>query len=132
MRQDLSLLRLFGYCTIAALAAAFGLALLFAGASVVFAGQEATAEAAAQSNFSGMITDEHCRAKHERYPGKSASECARLCALNGSKYVLLDGDKVYVLVGKDLTLDKLAGERATVSGSLEGSTITVTSVAAAH
>jgi hypothetical protein len=52
--------------------------------------------------------------------------------LNGAKYVLLDGDKVYTLAGKDLALDKLAGERATVSGTLQGTVINVSSVTAEH
>jgi hypothetical protein len=132
MAYNRSLLRLIGYCVGAAIVAAFGLALLFAGVSVAFAGKEPIAESSNQSTFSGMITDEHCGAKHEKYPGKNAAECAKLCALNGSRYVLLDGDKVYILAGKDLALDKLAGQRATVSGSLNGTTITVTSVAVEH
>jgi hypothetical protein len=133
LKKD-SWLRLVGYCTVAALATAFGLALLFVGASAAFAvGQTAeAAPTAAATTFSGMVTDEHCGAKHERYAGKSASECARLCALNGAKYVLLDGDKVYTLAGKDLALDKLAGERATVSGTLQGTVINVSSVTAEH
>ncbi len=129
-QRNRSWLQLIGYCTIAALGTALGLALLFAGASVAFAsGEPAQASvSSAQSSFTGMVTDEHCGAKHDRYPGKSASECARLCALNGAKYVLLDGDKVYTLAGKDLALDKLAGQRATVLGTLEGTVITVRSV----
>lgn len=125
------MLRLIGYCTLAALAAAFGLALLFAGASVAFAsGDPQASDGGAQTSFSGMVTDDHCGAKHERYAGKTASECARLCALNGAKYVLLDGDKIYFLAGKDLALDRLAGQRAVIHGTLSGTTIAVASVAA--
>ena len=133
-RRNRSWLELIGYCTIAGLVTALGLALLFAGASAAFAsGEPAQASAsAAQASFSGMVTDDHCGARHDRYPGKGASECARLCAVNGAKFVLLDGDKVYTLAGKDLALDKLAGQRATVMGTLEGTVIQVSSATAEH
>ena len=133
-QRNRSWLQLIGYCTIAALGAALGLALLFAGASVAFASGEPPqiSVSGAEASFTGMVTDEHCGAKHDRYPGKSASECARLCAVNGAKYVMLDGEKVYTLAGKDLALDKLAGQRATVVGTLDGTVITVSSVSAEH
>jgi hypothetical protein len=129
-QRNRSWLELIGYCMIAALGTALGLALLFAGASAAFASGEPpqASASAAQTSFTGMVTDERCGARHDRYPGKSASECARLCAVNGAKYVLLDGDTVYTLAGKDLALDKLAGQRATVLGTLEGTVITVRSV----
>lgn len=129
-QRNRSWVELIGYCTISALGTALSLALLFAGASVTFASGEPPQASAsdAQISFTGMVTDEHCGARHDRYPGKSASECARLCALNGAKYVLLDGDKVYTLAGNDLALDKLAGQRATVLGTLDGTVISVRSV----
>lgn len=124
-------LRLIGYCVGVVLATALGLAVVLAGATVTFAAGQ-SAEPLGRTSFSGMVTDERCGAKHERYPGKSASECARMCALNGSKYVLLSGDNVYTLTGKDLALDKLAGLRATITGTLEGTTLNVVSVSAEH
>lgn len=124
-------LRLIGYCVGVVLATALGLAVVLAGATVTFAAGQ-SAEPVGQTSFSGMVTDERCGAKHERYPGKSASECARMCALDGSKYVLLSGDNVYTLTGKDLALDKLAGLRATITGTLEGTTLNVVSVSAEH
>jgi len=133
-QRNRSWLELIGYCTIAALGTALGLALLFAGASVAFASGDPLQVSAsdAQATFTGMVTDERCGAKHDRYPGKGATECARLCAVNGAKYVLLDGDKVYTLTGKDLALDKLAGRRATVVGTLEGTVINISSATAEH
>jgi hypothetical protein len=117
----------------AVLASALALAILFAGATVAFAvAQPETANAATGGTFSGMVTDEKCGAKHDRYPGKNASECAKMCALDGAKYVLVDGDKIYTLAGKDLALDKLAGQRATVTGTLTGTVIKVSSVSAQH
>jgi hypothetical protein len=133
-KRNRTWLQLIGYCTIAVLGTALGLALLFAGGSVAFAAgeQPQASEAAVQTSFTGMVTDEHCGAKHDRYPGKNASECGRLCAINGAKYVLLEGDKVYTLGGKDLALDKLVGQRVTVLGTLGGTVISVSSVTAEH
>ena len=106
-------------------------AIVLAGTTITLAAGQ-SAEPATQTSFSGMVTDEHCGAKHERYPGKNASECAKMCALNGSKYVLLSGDDVYTLTGNDLALDKLAGLRATVTGNLQGTNLNVISVSAEH
>jgi hypothetical protein len=53
---------------------------------------------------------------------------------HGSKYALIAGDKVYTLDTADKTalstLDQQAGKQATVTGSLDGDTISVSSVAA--
>ncbi len=146
MQRKCSCVRLIGYCTGVTLASALGLAILFATVSAAFAGQAQSPDTpnAAQSparetqtvtpdsqqKFSGMVTDELCGARHNKYPGKTASECAKLCAVSGAKYVLLDKDNVYILAGKDLALDKLAGRRAIVTGKLQGNSIVVSSVAA--
>ena len=63
--------------------------------------------------------------------GKSAAECTRDCVKKGTKYALVVGKKVYTLDGHEAELDKLAGERATVKGSLMGEMVMVESVAAA-
>jgi len=44
------------------------------------------------------------------------------------KYALLAGDKVYTLEGHEAELEKLAGARATVKGSVAGDVVTVASV----
>ena len=62
---------------------------------------------------------------------KSASECTRECVKKGTKYALVVGEKVYTLDGHEAELDKLAGERATVNGSVMGEMVTVESVAPA-
>ena len=49
----------------------------------------------------------------------------------GTKYALVVGKKVYTLDGHEAELDKLAGERATVKGSVMGEMVMVESVAAA-
>jgi hypothetical protein len=44
----------------------------------------------------------------------------------------VDGDKVYTLEGKEDQLDRVAGERATVEGTLDGTTIKVASVSSGN
>jgi hypothetical protein len=51
-----------------------------------------------------------------------------MCARGGSTYMLVDGDKKYVLQGGDLALDKVAAQRAVVKGNLVGDTLKVASV----
>jgi hypothetical protein len=85
---------------------------------------------AASSSFSGMITDAHCGARHRRNSSKTSAECARACVRNGSHYVLVDGDKIYALQGDSTQLEKVAGERANVSGILKDNAITVKGVTA--
>lgn len=65
-------------------------------------------------------------------PGDDAA-CTRACVRRGSKYALVVGDKVYVLDTQDKAaldaLDKLAGQKAKVTGQPQGDTIAVSSVA---
>ncbi len=61
---------------------------------------------------------------------KTSAECARSCVRNGSRYVLVDGEKSYVLEGKTSQLEKLAGERVEILGQLAGDSIRVKSVSA--
>lgn len=82
--------------------------------------------------LTGEVSDAMCGAKHEM-PGNPA-ECTRACMKHGSKYALVVGDKVYTLETSDkAALDKLndlAGAKAKVTGDVDGTTITVKSVAA--
>jgi hypothetical protein len=81
--------------------------------------------------FTGKVSDAMCGA-HHMMAGSSDADCTRACVKQGSKYALVVGDEVYTLEGGDAAaLDKLAGQRATVSGTLKGKTITVASVAPA-
>ena len=79
-------------------------------------------------SFTGKVSDVMCGAKH-MMAGASDADCTRACVKQGSKYALVVGDEVYTLEGGDgAALDKLAGQNATVSGTLKGKTITVASV----
>lgn len=81
--------------------------------------------------FTGKVSDAMCGA-HHMMAGASDADCTRACVKQGSKYALVVGDKVYTLQGGDAaTLDKLAGQNATVTGTLKENTITVASVSPA-
>jgi hypothetical protein len=82
-------------------------------------------------SFTGKVSDAMCGA-HHMMAGASDADCTRACVKQGSKYALVVGDKVYILEGGDANmLYKLAGQKATVTGTLKEKTITVASVAPA-
>jgi hypothetical protein len=87
--------------------------------------------AAGRQTFTGEVGDAMCGRQHM---GGTAADCTRTCVGKGSKFALVVGDKTYVLDTTDkaalATLDKQAGKNATVTGTLDGDTITVSSVAA--
>jgi hypothetical protein len=86
-----------------------------------------------KQTMTGVVSDSMCGAKHMMEGGDAA--CTRACVSKGSKYALVVGDKVYTLETSDKTaldqLDKLAGQKAKVSGTVSGDTIQVSSVAGA-
>ena len=79
--------------------------------------------------FTGVITDDHCAARHDRGSGMGASECTRVCVSRGAKYVLVDGDKTYRLEGNVTQLGIYSGTRVQLTGSLAGNRIQVSSIA---
>jgi len=87
--------------------------------------------AATKQTFTGEVGDAMCGRKHME---GTAADCTRTCVGKGSKFALVVGEKIYILDTTDkaalATLDKQAGKNATVTGTLDGDTITVSSVAA--
>lgn len=79
----------------------------------------------------GIVSDTACGAKHTMMPGKSDAECTRACTSKGSKFALVVGKKVYTLEGQSEELNKLAGEKAKVSGMVSGDVVQVSTVAPA-
>ncbi|HWO31942.1 MAG TPA: hypothetical protein VNO32_24360 [Candidatus Acidoferrum sp.] len=77
--------------------------------------------------LTGTVSDSMCGAHHME-KDKSTSECTRECVKKGTKYALVVGKKVYTLDGHEAELDKLAGEIATVKGSVMGEMVMVESV----
>ena len=79
--------------------------------------------------INGFISDEHCGAAHSS-PSASASKCVKGCMGGGAAAVLVSNGKVYKLKGEDAAVKSLAGQNVTVKGTVEGDTITVSSVEA--
>jgi hypothetical protein len=86
----------------------------------------------AQSNqtFTGTVSDAMCGA-HHMMQGKTPAQCTRECVKQGSDFALVSGGKVYTLKGDKSQFDKLAGQNVTIKGKVDGTTITVDSIAAA-
>lgn len=85
---------------------------------------------AAGKTFVGNISDSMCGLKHMMPGGDKA--CTVECVKGGSKYVLTDpaSGKVYELSDQKKPAE-FAGEKVTVTGTLKGKVITVTSIEAA-
>ncbi len=117
------------FCALSTVITALALAFIFASAGLMYGAAQSYPSASAAQNFSGVITDDHCGAKHQLLDRSSAA-CTRICVTKGARYVLVNGDKTYVLQGDIVKLNRLAGERVNVVGSLHGNTIDFTSITA--
>ena len=126
--KKLSWIGLIAFCTASTFITALAMALVFTSASLMYADAQSDPPDSAQS-FSGIITDDHCGAKHQ-LTDRTPADCTRICVTKGAKYVLVNGDKLYVLQGDIVKLNRLAGERVAVVGSLHGNTIDFTSISA--
>ena len=86
-----------------------------------------------KQTLTGVVSDSMCGAKHMMEG--SAAECTRACVKKGSNYALVVGEKVYTLNTSDKNaldqLDKLAGEKAKVTGTVNGDAVDVSSVSGA-
>lgn len=127
--------RLITLCATQALVVALSSAVLFTSAAVSFAAADGGKPTTNQESskvkarvFAGLVTDDHCGGRHDMDSGKSPMECTKMCVRNGSKYVLVEGDKKYALAGNESDLDGLAGQRVKIVGSLDGNTIKVASI----
>ena len=145
MQPRRSVISLIGFCVLTTLGAALAFALMVAGGSVALAdhqyseGQQEHSlitQNGAQSapnpvgaTFNGMITDSYCGARHLRKSHQKSAECAHPCVRKGAHYILVDGNRRYQLTGGEDALDKLVGQRATVTGTRQGNAIAVNSAA---
>jgi len=84
---------------------------------------------AGKQTFTGEVGDAMCGRTHME---GAPPDCTRTCVAHGSRFALVVGEKIYLLDTTDkaslATLDKQAGKNATVTGTLNGDTIEVTSV----
>jgi len=90
--------------------------------------------AAGKQTLTGEVGDAMCGVKHMEGEGTPA-QCTRTCVAHGSKFALVVGDKLYVLNTTDkavlAVLDEQAGKKATVTGTVDGTNIAVSSAVAA-
>lgn len=123
-------LRLLGLCVASACLLALMLALVSVTSAWAFAADKPSAsQAGSQRVIAGVISDSFCQARHVM-TDKTAAECMRQCAQQGARAVLVSGDHVYFLEGHPAELQRFAGQRATVTGTLRGKVVHVASIAA--
>jgi hypothetical protein len=84
----------------------------------------------AASSFTGTVTDSMCGNDHKSMNMGADEKCVTECVKMGSKYALYDGKNTYTLSDQKAAA-KFAAKKVTVTGTLNGSTIQVTSIAAA-
>jgi hypothetical protein len=136
MKHRSSWLSLIGSCVLMAVGAAVAFAIIVAAGSAALADrqnpdseapgqQQAISPASPGESYEGVVTDSHCGARHIRNSRLNPTECARLCVRQGARYVLVDGNRRYKLVGSQEALEKFAGQRIRVSGTRQGDTIQV-------
>jgi hypothetical protein len=114
----------------AALALAFLFATLGAAAGAAENARDSSQlRASVATSFEGMVTCSRCGAKHSAALDRSASTCVRVCVHGGASFALVNADATYILDGDLTALKKLAGQRARVTGTRDGQTIKVVSVA---
>ena len=80
------------------------------------------------STINGYISEANCGASHSS-PSAEATKCVKGCIKRGAAPVLVSNGKVYKLKGEEEAVKNLAGENVTVTGTVDGDTITVSSVA---
>jgi hypothetical protein len=84
-----------------------------------------TALSAMAANWTGYVVDKGCSAKKEMWTNKA---CIERCEARGDKLVFVTEDgKIYQVADQD-KVKAHAGDKVTITGKMEGDTITVDSV----
>jgi len=90
---------------------------------------------AAEQTWTGKISDSMCGASHAsmEHGGKKVSdrECTQACIKNGSKYVFVQGGKVYEIANQDFSgLADHAGHTVKLTGDMssDGKSVTVSKI----
>ena len=98
--------------------------------AIVFASRPAAA--ADKQTLTGVVSDSMCGAQHME---SDAAKCTRACIAHGASYILVVGEKLYSLNTTDKalldTLNQQAGNKVTVTGTVNGVGVDVSSVAPA-
>lgn len=103
---------------------------------ITILGVVATPAFAATRTMRGKISDSMCGLTHkamiEHANGKlTDAQCTEACVKNGAKYVFASGGKVYTIANQDAKdLAANAGKTVRVTGDVQGTSITVDTVAA--
>ena len=88
--------------------------------------------AAGKQTLTGEVGDAMCGKKHME---GAPADCTHTCVSHGSKYALVVGDKIYTIETTDKAvlalLDQQAGKNATVTGTVNGDSIDVSTAVAA-
>lgn len=87
---------------------------------------------AAESKFTGTITDSMCGKDHSAMKIGADEKCTTACVKAGAKYAIYDGTKTYTLSDQTAP-EKFARQKVTVTGTLSDKTgvIQVTKIEAA-
>jgi hypothetical protein len=85
--------------------------------------------AQSSTTMNGYISDAHCGAAHSS-PSADATKCVKKCIKGGSDAVLVSDGKVYKLKGDESQVKAMAGKNVSITGTVDGDTITVNSVSA--
>ena len=97
------------------------IALFFAGAALLLAAGE-------KKTLTGVITDDMCSKDHKSMNMGTDEKCVTECVKGmGAKYVLLSGSDAYVLSDQKAPA-KYAGKKVTVTGTVDGKNIQVSSI----
>lgn len=89
---------------------------------------------AATMTLTGMISDSMCGASHAKMMAmhaalKTDKACTLACVKAGAKYVFVSDGKVYNIANQDLgALPKEAGMPVSMTGDINGDTITVSKI----
>jgi len=89
---------------------------------------------AATMTMNGTISDSMCGASHAKmtsaHAGLTDHACTLGCVKNGAKFVFVSEGKVYQITNQNQPdLMKEAGNAVTVTGDMNGNSITVTKIA---
>lgn len=96
-------------------------------AALILALGGTVAVAQQQQTLTGTLTDSMCGTSHMA-KDKTPAECTRMCVKDGMKYALAVDKKLYTLERHETELAKLAGQKVTVKGTINGDAVSVQSV----
>ena len=87
------------------------------------------AATAMAEDVTGFISEAGCGAKHTGADAKADAACVRTCIKKGSAPVFVSDGKVYKFDEASLAkAKKLAGDKVQVSGTVNGDTVSATSI----